>query len=363
MTLMPKKFTIKQRLDRKYNGENKPIIIRQGDMGTLIECQIFSEDNNPYDLTNCTVTFTLQGASGLPVLDEPCSIIDTINGFVRHAITQKDSRYAGKVKHAFFRISKANEGLIESTGDIDIIILEMPTITPDDYHKIISNFKGKTKGDLTNPNMIGLTFESENQRDKIFTVKQTEVRQEVYDAFNDPKLTEMYMDSMDLCSGIIYNFKIDSRATKVQINNISYKSTDFKKYLFGQTGLDNIKRPFDSILDCQRQCAESDAEQKFYNQPLLTPKFKLGLYNQSNIKGVTGLKFDSYGYMTSFELDLTTTNYLTSDNYLLIHVKSSESTESKTIQPTFPFILSGTSIKRALLFCTQIECIQYYLPE
>lgn len=359
---MPKKFTIKQRLDRKYNGENKPIIIRQGDMGTLIECQIFSEDNNPYDLTNCTVTFTLQGASGLPVLDEPCYIINTTNGFVRHAITQKDSRYAGKVKHAFFRISKANEGLIESTGDIDIIILEMPTITPDDYHKIISNFKGKTKGDLTNPNMIGLTFESENQRDKIFTIRQTEVRQEVYDAFNDPNLTEMYMDSFALLS-VTYNFKIDPRATKVQINNISYKNPTFKKYLFGQAGLDNIRRPFDSILDCQRLCAESDYEQKFYNQPLLTPKFKLGLYNQSNIKGVTGLKFDSYGYMTSFELDLTTTNYLTSDNYLLINVSSSDSTENITIQPTFPFNVNGVNIKRALLFCTQIECIQYYLPE
>lgn len=362
MTLMPKKFTIKQRLDRKYNGENKPIIIRQGDMGTLIECQIFSEDNNPYDLTNCTVTFTLQGASGLPVLDEPCSIIDTINGFVRHAITQKDSRYAGKVKHAFFRISKANEGLIESTGDIDIIILEMPTITPDDYHKIISNFKGKTKGDLTNPNMIGITATVGDQSNKAYTISQTEVRQEVYDAFNDPKLTEMYLDCFELRS-VTYNFKIDPRATKVQINNISYKNPTFKKYLFGQAGLDNIRRPFDSILDCQRLCAESDYEQKFYNQPINYPKFKLGLYNQSNIKGVTGLKFDSYGYMTSFELDLTTTNYLTSDNYLLINVSSSDSTENITIQPTFPFNVNGVNIKRALLFCTQIECIQYYLPE
>lgn len=359
---MPKKFTIKQRLDRKYNGENKPIIIRQGDMGTLIECQIFSEDNNPYDLTNCTVTFTLQGASGLPVLDEPCSIINTTNGFVRHAITQKDSRYAGKVKHAFFRISKANEGLIESTGDIDIIILEMPTITPDDYHKIISNFKGKTKGDLTNPNMIGLTYTTENQRDKIFTIQQTEVRQEVYDAFNDPNLTEMYMDSLAMLS-VTYNFKIDPRATKVQVNNISYKSPQFKKYVFDESGVNNIRRPFDSILDCQRKCAESDYEQKFYNQPVSTPQFKLGLYNQSNIKGVTGLKFDSFGYMTSFELDLTTTNYLTSDNYLLINVKSTESTQNTTIEPTFPFSINGVNIKRALLFCTQIECIQYYLPE
>lgn len=359
---MTKKFTIKQRLDQKYNGENKPIIIRQGDMGTLIECQIFSEDNNPYDLTNCTVTFTLQGASGLPVLDEPCSIINTTNGFVRHAITQKDSRYAGKVKHAFFRISKANEGLIESTGDIDIIILEMPTITPDDYHKIISNFKGKTRGDLTNPNRIGITFESGNQRDHINTIRQDEVRQEVYDAFNDSNLTEMYMDTMQFTS-VTYNFKIDPRATKVQINNISYKSKSFKEYLFGQSGVDNIKRPFDSILDCQRLCAESDYEQKFYNQPVLIPKFKLGLYNQNNIKGVTGLKFDSYGYMTSFEIDLTTTNYLTSDNYLLINVKATEPTENTTIEPTFPFAINGVDTKKALLFCTQIECIQYYLPD
>ena len=358
---MTKKFTIKQRLDQKYNGENKPIIIRQGDMGTLIECQIFSEDNNPYDLTNCTVTFTLQGASGLPVLDEPCSIINTTNGFVRHAITQKDSRYAGKVKHAFFRISKANEGLIESTGDIDIIILEMPTITPDDYHKIISNFKGKTRGDLTNPNRIGITFESGNQRDHINTIRQDEVRQEVYDAFNDSNLTEMYMDTMQFTS-VTYNFKIDPRATKVQINNISYKSKSFKEYLFGQSGVDNIKRPFDSILDCQRLCAESDYEQKFYNQPVLIPKFKLGLYNQNNIKGVTGLKFDSYGYMTSFEIDLTTTNYLTSDNYLLINVKATEPTAT-TIEPTFPFAINGGEPRKALLFCTQIECIQYYLPD
>ena len=358
---MTKKFTIKQRLDQKYNGENKPIIIRQGDMGTLIECQIFSEDNNPYDLTNCTVTFTLQGASGLPVLDEPCSIINTTNGFVRHAITQKDSRYAGKVKHAFFRISKANEGLIESTGDIDIIILEMPTITPDDYHKIIGNFKGKTRGDLTNPNRIGITFESGDQLNHINTIRQDEVRQEVYDAFNDSNLTEMYMDTMQFAS-VTYNFQIDPRATKVQINNISYKSKSFKEDLFGQSGVDNIKRPFDSILDCQRLCAESDYEQKFYNQPVLIPKFKLGLYNQNNIKGVTGLKFDSYGYMTSFEIDLTTTNYLTSDNYLLINVKATEPTAT-TIEPTFPFAINGGEPRKALLFCTQIECIQYYLPD
>lgn len=365
---MPKKFKIKQNLEKKYNGENLPIRVRQDDIGTIIESQIFTEENNPYDLTNCTVLFNLQPASGLPILGEQAVIKDATNGIINYSLSSKDTRKAGKTKAAFFTITNKDNSVTESTGDIDLTILPFPKILDSDYLKITSSFKGRKRLDRnSNPNEIWiLNISPKDSTTSTFksNPQEVETSDDVYELFNNPK--EPFDKFKYVYTGVsfdlMYLFKIDPKTVKIRINNLYIGKSNGEdipdEYSFANTK--GIVSPIPQIYVANKMTGITDdvgningyGYKIFYNhsEKYLTPDLNLSGYKPLQNESIDNKTI----YTNSFELDLTKNNFLTSDNYLMLTVHSHY----------IPW-KEGSPFNGYQCICVspQIECIQYYLPE
>ena len=376
---MPKKFKIKQNLEKKYNGENLPIRVRQDDVGTIIESQIFTEENNPYDLTNCTVLFNLQPANGLPILGEQAVIKDAVNGIINYSLSSKDTRKAGKTKAAFFTITNKDNSVTESTGDIDLTILSFPKILDSDYIKIIGNFKGRKRLDRnSNPNEIWMPYTSYNNTNTILRFDKnptvSEAPESIYKFFNNPIYKFLFVGSQDNAdsSWVFYNnlayitenvkqvwylFKIDPRTVKIRINNLY--TSDLPGKEFNKTDNIVLFGPLPQIYVVNNTLGITDnVGDVSTNYKEFKPSLCKDLTPDLNLSGYTPLQnetfpndvgvIDKRTYTSSFELDLNKNNFLTSDNYLILNIPLKN--------------LAGTGMYFSCI-APQIECIQYYLPE
>lgn len=155
-------------------------------------------------------------------------------------------------------------------------------------------------------------------------------------------------------SNIFYLFKIDPRTVKIRINNLYNGDLTNKEIGFG--GLHgNYTQIFvaNRLLGITDNVGDLPGGKKGFQKSLcknLTPNL--------NLSGYTPLKNEAFSndtsindtrtYTSSFELDLTKNNFLTSDNYLMLYTQS--------------VYLGGTPTCLACI-APQIECIQYYLPE
>lgn len=362
-----KKFKVKLSLEKKYIGENIPVMLRQDDIGTIIEAQIFTEDNNCYDLTGNTVTFTIQGAGSIPVLNESCTVIDAKNGIVQHAITDKDSKHAGKVQHAFFQIKNSAGTVIESTGDIDIRILEMPRILPSDYIKEESNFQGKVRGDWSNPNTMNMGTVYVDYRGACFVA--TEWDQEVYNT-TDPNiyLRTIFPVGNSNVQNIIC-LKIKPQADKVILRNVCLGSY-YPLNILNDIRIVNVRRLF-KVGPERTEYYSTSTKYPDDNDVILHNPFGTKPINKP---GITVLKYNEVYKKLPQEIEIDmklNQNLLSIDNYLVISVKvhdipfssngydTSKISQYKTIKDPG----NGIIYRGNLLFFPQITCTQYYLPE
>lgn len=356
---MVKKFKIVQNLERKYNGENLPIRVRQDDVGTIIESQILTEENNPYDLTNCDVVFNIQPPSGWPVLGEKATIIDHKNGKISYSLSAKDTKIAGRAKSACFTINHNDMGTSESTGDIDLIVLPIPKITDDDLQTSIINFKNKIKGDSSPRRALSVSASHDgkdpNTGRELMSIDLwdheggPEVEQDFYDNHNYQQDSDSIRWSFNPC---FYLFKIKPNTLKIKINNMF-------PYKYGL--VDN------NIIYDQG----SNYPQIYNDDGSLSLDYTQGRYAKGywdavheinpdiSLSGFTPLKTmelqiknqdDTYStkkYVTSFEIDLRKNHFLTKDNELLLWINED-------------FIGGGNN---DLAIFPNIECIQYYLPD
>lgn len=361
-----KKFKVKLSLEKKYIGENIPVMLRQDDMGTIIEAQIFTEDNNCYDLTGNTVTFTIQGAGSIPVLNESCTVIDSKNGIVQHAITDKDSKHAGKVQHAFFQIKNSAGTVIESTGDIDIRILEMPRILPSDYIKEESNFQGKVRGDWSNPNTMNMGYISVDKNGAYCSL--TEWDQEIYNT-TDPNIyaRTIYPVGDQYVSNIIC-LKIKPQAEKVVLRNL-YLEKKWGTNVLNDIRIVNLRH----LLKVGPERAKNPNNTTRYieNDVVLNGEIE---YTPITKPGITVLKYnEAYTRLPQeIEIDMKLNqDLLSADNYLVIKIKfrdigvSMYNYDISKISQ-YPLIKDpprGQYYSGELLFFPQITCTQYYLPD
>ena len=319
---MVKKFKIIQNLERKYNGENLPIRVRQDDVGTIIESQIFTEENNPYDLTDCNVTFNMQATSGIPNLGEKAEIIDAVNGKISYSLSAKDTKIPGRPKSAYFTISYKNGEIIESTGDINLIILPIPKITDDDYIKAVSNFKDKIRGDLnSNPNFILRTQftgygagddEYDFGYDTADALKNGEISQLFYrDYSKTPLFVSPEVDNS--FNVIMFCFKCNLNSRKIVINNFNF--APINKWVFNLTN----HYPDGKIIFVANGVGNM---QNMYNQhkPAIprNKSYVVPISNTINNAGFEILKKDINQQVTDFSIDLTKVNPLTEDGYLIL---------------------------------------------
>ena len=360
---MVKKFKIVQNLERKYNGENLPIRVRQDDVGTIIESQILTEENNPYDLTNCDVVFNIQPPSGWPVLGEKATIIDPNNGKISYSLTAKDTKIPGRAKSACFTINHNDIGTSESTGDIDLIVLPIPKITDDDLQTSTINFKNKIRGDSSPRRAIhvgGILVQGKepNTGRYMFDVDlwgagaptDLEAGQYFYDDHNFSR------DSDELVwnhEPMFYLFKIKPNTLKIRINNMfPYKYTNHddnnKVYDIG-SNYPNIYNDDGSL--------SLDWRQNQYTRGYYDALHEIN--PDISLSGVTPLKTmdlqirntdgtsSTKKYVTSFEIDLRKNHFLTKDNELLLWIEPDYVVYSNYNLSIYP----------------NIECVQYYLPD
>lgn len=350
-----KKFKITLNLDKKYNGENTPIMIRQNDMGSVIEAQILTEDNTPYNLSNCSVTFNLQGAGGLPVENEECSVSEPLSGIVNHAITAKDSKFAGKVRHAFFTITSGDKKIVESTGDIEIIILERPQIKATDYVSVVGTFKNKIAGNMSNPNILRyFSFAMENNPNRYVSYPGPEMPQNVYDAFNTDTVAERY-GSWYSGENLMYAFKIDPRATKVVIDNLSCERPGYASKILPQTfQLYNLQKQINVLGSAGTAVSRNE----YIDLTLLT--------TEKTWSGITPLELNSNGLLKKFEIDLTKLNCLSKDGYLAITAMALDPTAPSIVHDPYFLVMPHQSTQGSSQVCiieTMLTCTQYYLPD
>lgn len=350
-----KKFKITLNLDKKYNGENTPIMIRQNDMGSVIEAQILTEDNTPYNLSNCSVTFNLQGAGGLPVENEECSVSEPLSGIVNHAITAKDSKFAGKVRHAFFTITSGDKKVVESTGDIEIIILERPQIKATDYVSVVGTFKNKIAGNMSNPNILRyFGFVMENNPNRYVSYPGPEMPQNVYDAFNTDTVAERY-GGWYAGENLMYAFKIDPRATKVVIDNLSCERPGYASKILPQTfRLYNLQKQINVL----GSAATAVSRNEYIALTLLT--------TEKTWSGITPLELNSNGLLKKFEIDLTKLNCLSKDGYLAITAMALDPTAPSIVHDPYFLAMPHQSTQGTSQVCiieTMLTCTQYYLPD
>lgn len=352
-----KKFKITLNLDKKYNGENTPIMIRQNDMGSVIEAQILTEDNTPYNLSNCSVTFNLQGAGGLPVENEECSVSEPLSGIVNHAITAKDSKFAGKVRHAFFTITSGDKKVVESTGDIEIIILERPQIKATDYVSVVGTFKNKIAGNMSNPNILRyFGFAMDNTPyNRYVSQPGPEMPQNVYDAFNTDTVAERY-GYWYAGEELMYAFKIDPRATKVVIDNLSCERSGYASKILPHTfQLYNLQKQINVL----GSAATAVSRNEYIALTLLT--------TEKTWSGITPLELNSNGLLKKFEIDLTKLNCLSKDGYLAITATYLDLAAHNIVYDPYFLAMPHQSTQptggQVCIIETMLTCTQYYLPD
>lgn len=368
---MPKKFKIKQNLERKYNGENLPIVVRQDDVGTIIESQILTEENNPYDLTNCKVEFSIQAAYGWPVIGEKAQIIDPANGKISYSLTAKDTQIAGKTKAAYFSIYHNDSDIVESTGNIDLIILARPKIKDSDLLSYTTNFKNKIAGDRSNPNWAGsLTLawvmidpdnpDSGRYRFTITNTCTNEMTQKNYDdAFKTDKndiQMRWYQDPHDISkytNKLAYRFLIKPNTIKMRINNLfPHKVIIANK----EIAPDNpLMYKDDGSLDIEE--TDHFYATHGYMDNLIEIKADVALTGFTPLEETNlSVKQDNgtykdISYVSSFELDFRKNRFLTKNNELIM------------IMPYYYVEPAEPGTKFFVTPHPNIECVQYYLPE
>lgn len=330
-------------------------MIRQNDMGSVIEAQILTEDNTPYNLSNCSVTFNLQGAGGLPVENEECSVSEPLSGIVNHAITAKDSKFAGKVRHAFFTITSGDKKVVESTGDIEIIILERPQIKATDYVSVVGTFKNKIAGNMSNPNILRyFSFAMANNPNRYVSYPGPEMPQNVYDAFNTDTVAERY-GAWYAGENLMYAFKIDPRATKVVIDNLSCERPGYASKILPQTfELYNLRKQI-NVLGSAGTAVSRD---EYISLTLLT--------TDKTWIGITPLELNSNGLLKKFEIDLTKLNCLSKDGYLAITAMALDPTAPSIVHDPYFLAMPHQSTQGTSQVCiieTMLTCTQYYLPD
>lgn len=378
---MVKKFKIIQNLEKKYNGENLPIRVRQDDVGTIIESQILTEDNNPYDLSKCSVTFNLQPATGVPVLGEKVTITDAINGKISYSLSAKDTKHSGRVKSAFFTITNADNSIVESTGDIDLTVMPFPKLLESDYLTETSNFYGKKVSDMSNPNLIshpGYLYKR-SAFHNYFT--DCEMPQEFYDESRFPAIYLYDFDSNNSFPCIVYFLKIKENTQIIKINNLinDTPSTISIVEVKGEFGLTDHK-------------GETFLPTIAVEKAVYASRDKFNQLNVSSLKSsaIVPLKVNSLGNITDLKIDLTKGNFLTSDGYLaisseflslrdnngnLIDSKLTKMTPYDSYErdhnggaiPKYYFYndenKKHSGAVRLMTFNPQLEWTQYYLPE
>lgn len=368
---MVKKFKIIQNLERKYNGENLPIVVRQDDVGTIIESQILTEENNPYDLTNCNVEFSIQAASGWPVIGEKAQTIDPANGKISYSLTAKDTQIAGKTKAAYFSIYHNDSDIVESTGNIDLIILARPKIKDSDLLSYTTNFKNKIAGDRSNPNWAGsfsfsnVMIDPDNPasgryRFTLFGTSILEMTQQNYDDtfktdkndiqmvwYQDPHNIQQYSNML------AYRFLIKPNTIKMRINNLFPH-----KVIIGDKEIapeNPIMYKDDGSLDLEWN--EHYYYTHGYMDQLIEIKADIALTGFTPLKETNlSVKQDNgtyknISYVSSFELDFRKNRFLTKNNELIM---------------AMPYYYVEPAVTGTKFFVTphpNIECVQYYLPE
>lgn len=359
---MVKKFKIVQNLERKYNGENLPIRVRQDDVGTIIESQILTEENNPYDLTNCDVVFNIQPPSGWPVLGEKATIIDPNNGKISYSLSAKDTKIAGRAKSACFTINHNDIGTSESTGDIDLIVLPIPKITDDDLQTSTINFKNKIRGDSSPRRALSVDIRNKgvepNTGRELFDVDlwqsgaptDPEVGQDFYNNHNYPN------DSLSvhwLLNPCFYLFKIKPNTLKIKINNMfpyKYELADNNVLFDKGCSYPKIYND-DGSLSLDWHQNEYSNEGYWDAVHAINPDISLSGFTplktmEMQLKNGDGTSYTKK-YVTSFEIDLRKNHFLTKDNELLLWIDSDETVHGYN----------------DVAICPNIECVQYYLPD
>lgn len=363
-------FHIKLDLDKSRPIINEPIGIRQNDGSvTTIVAEIFDHGQPATDL-GTEISFRCIRPNFTKYIDT--KNIEVSGNTITFKTSTKLSKEPGLIKIAHFLIGG------DSTQDFLIDVKRGVFFTDDDYIKIIGNFKGRKHLDRnSNPNEIWMTHTSyynENILKFDNNTAANEVHESIYKFFNNPIYKFLFVSTQEKAdqSSIWFNhiahieenvgntfylFKIDPRTVKIRINNLYTSNLPGKEFgltddfvLFGELPQIFVANRSLGITD---NVGDLEGGNKGYQVSLckkLTPDLNLSGYTplkNETFPNVVGA-VDTRTYTSSFELDLTKNNFLTSDNYLLLIVR--------------PSSFAGIGGVYACI-APQIECIQYYLPE
>lgn len=360
-------FHIKLDLDKSRPIINEPIGIRQNDGSvTTIVAEIFDHGQPATDL-GTEISFRCIRPNFTKYIDT--KNIEVSGNTITFKTSTKLSKEPGLIKIAHFLIGG------DSTQDFLIDVKQGVFFTDDDYIKIIGNFKGRKRLDRnSNPNEIWMTNMVYGDNVTLTFNKDpavSEAPESIYKFFNNPIYSFIFARGQENAdqstvwynhlayipenaSNIFYLFKIDPRTVKIRINNLYNGDLPNKEIGFG-----NLFGKYTQIFVANRSLGITDnvgdlpGGKKGFQKSLcknLTPNLNLSGYTplqNEAFSNDTSIN-DTRTYTSSFELDLTKNNFLTSDNYLMLFTQSVN--------------LGGTATYLACI-APQIECIQYYLPE
>lgn len=366
-------FHIKLDLDKSRPIINEPIGIRQNDGSvTTIVAEIFDHGQPATDL-GTEISFRCIRPNFTKYIDT--KNIEVSGNTITFKTSTKLSKEPGLIKIAHFLIGG------DSTQDFLIDVKRGVFFTDDDYIKIIGNFKGRKRLDRnSNPNeiwMADIVNSGYGDNVKLTFDKDpavSEAPESIYKFFNNPIYSFIFARGQENAdqstvyhnhlayipenaNSIFYLFKIDPRTVKIRINNLY--NGDLTSKEVGSTNNTVLFGTCTQIFVANRSLGITDNVgdlgwgKKGFQKSLckdLTPNLNLSGYTPLQNEAFTNDPSinDKLTYTSSFELDLTKNNFLTSDNYLMLF--------SPRVN------LAGTGIYFACI-APQIECIQYYLPE
>ncbi|UQS82615.1 phage baseplate upper protein [Bombilactobacillus folatiphilus] len=324
---MAKIFSVNFNLSHKYSGENNPIVIRQNDVGTQISAQILVDDDTPYDLTDCNITFNLKLQGHTAVLNEEVQITNAKQGLVNYLFTSKVTKFSGYAKHAYFQISDSKTKVVESTGDIDLKILPSFPILPDkddnfktETFKIINGSDGFDNNInlITNWDTYNYLFPVLNST----TPQPLVTNSDIYKTFRDNQQSENFFQFISNNTSPIvvfaYALKVHPKASKIRISNMGNIIGNVlftgKCNSFGLTDKYGIV-----YYDWMRRYAKK-----------IVPINALYFNGQDSLDypEVTTLSIDENGNADSIEVDLTKNRrLLTTDNYFMLYSNDVENTK------------------------------------
>lgn len=360
-------FHIKLDLDKSRPIINEPIGIRQNDGSvTTIVAEIFDHGQPATDL-GTEISFRCIRPNFTKYIDT--KNIEVSGNTITFKTSTKLSKEPGLIKIAHFLIGG------DSTQDFLIDVKRGVFFTDDDYIKIIGNFKGRKRLDRnSNPNEIWMANMVSSDNNTLTLNKDpavSEAPESIYKFFNNPIYSFIFARGQENddqstvwynhlayipenTSNIFYLFKIDPRTVKIRINNLYNGDLTNNEIGFG-----GVFGKCTQIFVANRSLGITDnvgdlpGSKKGFQKSLcknLTPNLNLSGYTplqNEAFSNDTSIN-DTRTYTSSFELDLTKNNFLTSDNYLMLYTQA--------------VYLGGTPTCLACI-APQIECIQYYLPE